>query len=67
MHFSLPSMGRVVHVCFQLSSLPQVIPWKKIMVEFGFFEVQLEFKSCTKYFCKKEKKMSTNSSNKSRK
>jgi hypothetical protein len=30
-----------------LSSIPQAIPWKKIMVKFGCFEVQLGFKSCT--------------------
>ncbi len=56
MHSSLPSMGRVVHVCFQLSSISLEIPWKKIMVKFGFFEVQLGFKSCTGYFCKREKR-----------
>jgi hypothetical protein len=26
------------------------------MVKFGFFEVQSGFKSCTGYFCKREKK-----------
>jgi hypothetical protein len=26
------------------------------MVKFGFFEVQLGFKSCTGYLCKKKKK-----------
>ncbi len=66
MHSSLPSMGRVVHVCFQSSSIPKAIPWKKIMVKFGFFEVQSGFKSCTGYFYKrKKKKCQQDSSNKS--
>jgi len=55
MHSSLSSVGRVVHVCFQLSSIPQTIPWKKIIVKFGFFEVQLGVKSCTAYLCKRKK------------
>jgi hypothetical protein len=36
-----------------------MIPWKKIMVKFGFFEVQLGFKSCTGYFYERKKEMST--------
>jgi hypothetical protein len=32
------------------------MPWKKIMVKFGFFEVQSGFKSCTGYLCKDKEK-----------
>jgi hypothetical protein len=49
MHFSLPSMDRVVHVSFHSSLIPWAIPWKKIMVKFGFFEVHPGFKSFTGY------------------
>ncbi len=56
MHSSLPSMGCVVHVCFQSSSIPLTIPWKKIMVKLVFFELQLGFKSCTGYICKRKKR-----------
>ncbi len=52
MHSFLSSMGRVVHFCFQSSS----IPGKKIMVKFGFFEVQSGFKSCIGYLCKRKRK-----------
>jgi len=30
------------------------------MVKFGFFEVQLGFKSCTRYFCKIKRKRNVN-------
>jgi hypothetical protein len=59
MHFSVPSMDRVVHVSFHSSLIPLAIPWKKIMVKFGFSEAQSGFKSFTGYLCKeKEKEMS---------
>jgi hypothetical protein len=55
MHSSLPSTGGVVHVRFQSSSIPQIIPWKKNMVKFGFFEAQSGFKSFIGYLYKRKK------------
>jgi hypothetical protein len=46
----------VVHVSFH-SSL--AIPWKKMMVKFGLLELQVGFKSCTRYFSKENEKEST--------
>jgi hypothetical protein len=60
MHFSVSLMGRVVHVSLHSSLIPNVIPWKKIMVKFGFFEMQLGFKSCTGYLCKGKRKRNVN-------
>jgi len=56
---SLLLVGHVVHVSFHSSFVPKVIPWKKMMVKFGLLEVQVEFKSCTRYFCKENEKEST--------
>jgi len=41
--------------------VPKAIPWKKIMVKFGLSELQVGFKSCTRYFCKENEKRSTQS------
>jgi len=60
MDFSLRLMGCVVHVSFHSLEIPYTIPWKKIMVKFGFFEVQLGFKPCTKYLCKRKRKRNVN-------
>jgi cadmium resistance protein CadD (predicted permease) len=51
-------VGHVVLVSFHSSFVPKVIPGKKIMVKFGIAELQVGFKSCTKYFCKENKKKS---------
>jgi uncharacterized membrane protein len=59
MRFSLLLVGHVVHVSFHSSFVPKVIPWKKTMVKFGLLELHVGFKSCTKYFCKKKEKKST--------
>jgi hypothetical protein len=53
-------MDCVVHVSFHSSLIPQAIPWKKIMVKFGFFEVQSGFKSCTGYLYKGKRKRNVN-------
>jgi cadmium resistance protein CadD (predicted permease) len=56
---SFPSLvGHVVHVSFHSSFVPNAIPWKKMMVNFGLLELQVGFKSCTRYFCKENEKES---------
>jgi cadmium resistance protein CadD (predicted permease) len=57
MHSSLLLVGHVVHVSFHSSFVPKVIPWKKMTVKFGLLELQVGFKSCTKYFCKENEKV----------
>jgi hypothetical protein len=52
MHSSLLLVGNVVHVSVHSSFVPKAIPWKKTTVKFGLLELQMGFKSCTKYFCK---------------
>jgi uncharacterized membrane protein len=59
MHFSLLLVGHVVHVSFHSSFVPKAIPWKKMMVKSGLLELQVGFKSCTRYFCKENEKKST--------
>jgi uncharacterized protein YjaG (DUF416 family) len=52
-------VGHVVHVSFHSSFVPKAIPWKKTTVKFGLLELQVGFKSCTAYFCKRNEKEST--------
>jgi hypothetical protein len=53
MHFSLPSMGCVVHVCFQLSSLRQS-HGKKLWLNLGFLKCNQDLNNALDIFAKKK-------------